>query len=304
MKRLKWVYGNTLPMAVSMYEVVVTENGITRQPYIAPEGSTIQVSLVGAIKRTYEPTVNGNVLTFTDDGTLPVGKYGIEIKVTEPTKNLRSFKCGKFFIIYSSDDMNVGEFLASDAVTLDTETFFWAQGEKGDKGDTGATGEQGPQGPQGEQGPQGDPLTYDDLTPAQKADLTQNCYTKVPNISITEQDGIMQKKNNETFPVAHPDISSEPQLLPYKWNGYKVYERTFQTQSTSFSFNLGSVNFSVIEAHCFKLNDGAHSGIYRAVLVRHIGIGWWEVICASTPADYQIEIGDYLTVRYIDLNNQ
>ena len=50
------------------------------------------------------------------------------------------------------------------------------------KGDTGATGQQGPQGIQGETGPQGpqgiqgekgDPMTYEDMTEEQKAELVQ-----------------------------------------------------------------------------------------------------------------------------------
>ena len=47
------------------------------------------------------------------------------------------------------------------------------QGEKGDKGDTGL---QGIQGVKGDKGDKGDPLTYADLTEANKADLTQPIY--------------------------------------------------------------------------------------------------------------------------------
>ena len=71
------------------------------------------------------------------------------------------------------------------------------KGDKGDKGDTGAqglqglkgdtgeqglqglkgdTGEQGIQGEKGDKGDKGDPLTYADLTEANKADLTQPIY--------------------------------------------------------------------------------------------------------------------------------
>ena len=59
------------------------------------------------------------------------------------------------------------------------------QGLKGDKGDTGAqglkgdkgdTGLQGIQGIKGDKGEKGDPLTYADMTEANKADLTQPIY--------------------------------------------------------------------------------------------------------------------------------
>ena len=54
-----------------------------------------------------------------------------------------------------------------------TDTGQAAQGPKGDPGKTGAKGDTGPQGPQGPTGPKGadGKMTFDDLTPEQKAGL-------------------------------------------------------------------------------------------------------------------------------------
>lgn len=76
------------------------------------------------------------------------------------------------------------------------------QGIQGPKGDQGEVGPEGPQGPQGEQGVQGEKgdkgdkgdkgngFTYEDLTPENKADLTQGfitCSDGVTRIEIVTE---------------------------------------------------------------------------------------------------------------------
>ena len=65
------------------------------------------------------------------------------------------------------------------------------KGDKGDKGDTGAqglkgykgdTGLQGIQGVKGDKGDKGDPLTYADMTEANKDDLRQPIYDDLLSI--------------------------------------------------------------------------------------------------------------------------
>ena len=275
LNKLKWVQGNTLPLAVALNELVAIEGGYRRQPYIAPQGSTFGVHLVGKRTYNYQCDVTGNIVTFKDNGNLPCGWYGVEVSVKEPDRNLRTFKCMQIEIVKCSDCMNLGDFLTPEAVAINSDVFFWAQGEKGD------------------------PLTYDDLTPDEKADLRQGCYEKVPNIGISEDEGVTQVKSDETFPVAHPDMSStEAKLLPQTFLGHKVYEKVFQTQSSSFTINLGSADYAIIEAHCFH-DNGQGDGRYKYVELQHIGIGWWSIDKSS----YNIEIGDYLIVRYTDMSN-
>lgn len=271
----KWVQGNTLPLAVKLYEIVAIEGGFKRQAYEAPAGSIYAARIVGKRTYNYECEVSGNVVTFVDDGTLPCGYYGVEVTVKEPERNLRTFKCMQLEIVSCSCEMNLGEFLSPDALAADSDVFFWAKGDKGD------------------------PMTYDDLTEAQKADLRQGCYQRVPNIGISEENGITQVKSDETFPVAHPDMSStEAKLLPQTFLGHKVYEKVFQTQSNSFTINLGSADYTIIEAHCFHDND-LGDGRYKYVELQHTGLGWWYVDKSS----YNIESGDYLVVIYTDMSN-
>ena len=146
---IKWIQGNTLPLAVELKEVVKTQTGTTTEDYIPPVGSEIEVCAIGKYKKKqFAYTIDGNVLQFTDDGTLSVGTYGISITVLEPeSRRLRSFKCDELQIVKCTQDLDLGEFIQDGAVTLDAMPFFWAKGDKGD------------------------PFTYDDFTPEQLAGL-------------------------------------------------------------------------------------------------------------------------------------
>ena len=128
---IKWVYGNTLPFIVPLVEVIITEGGETREDYIPPVGSVIEVWAIGEYrKKQYDYTIDGNMLHFTEDGTLGVGKYGICITVLEPeSRRLRSFKCGELQIVKCTDELELGEFIEDGAAVLDAATFFWAKGE-------------------------------------------------------------------------------------------------------------------------------------------------------------------------------
>lgn len=67
------------------------------------------------------------------------------------------------------------------------------KGDKGDKGEVGPTGPTGPTGPKGNtgeigpKGEKGDPLTYADLTPENKEDLTKNLGAKAIMVDTLEE---------------------------------------------------------------------------------------------------------------------
>lgn len=74
------------------------------------------------------------------------------------------------------------------------------QGPKGDKGDQGEKGDTGEQGIQGEKGDKGDSFTYEDMTEANKADLTRGFVTcsagvtrieVVDKLPVPEEDGVL-----------------------------------------------------------------------------------------------------------------
>lgn len=146
---IRWIYGNTLPLAAKLRMTTKTEHGKVTEDYFPPDGSVILPAIVGKYTRkTYSNyTIDGNIVTFTDDGTLGVGTYGIEIRVKEPNKNLRSFKCGSLTILNCSEDIDIGEFISEGAVIIDAMPYYWAKGDKGDA------------------------FTYDDFTPEQIEEL-------------------------------------------------------------------------------------------------------------------------------------
>lgn len=128
---LKWVRGNTLDLTVPLQVVTVDENGVkTKADYTPPQGSEIRVYLVGRLgSREYEPCVSGNMVSFTDNGSLALGTYGLEITIKEPAaRNLRAFKCCAIQIVNSSDEL--GE-MQDGRVMLDPELFFRGEGAVG-----------------------------------------------------------------------------------------------------------------------------------------------------------------------------
>lgn len=187
---IRWIYGNTLPLAAKLRMTTKTEHGKVTEDYFPPEGSVISPAIVGKYTRkTYSNyTIDGNIVTFTDDGTLGVGTYGIEIRVKEPNKNLRSFKCGSLTILNCSEDIDIGEFISEGAVVIDAMPYYWAKGDKGD------------------------PFTYDDFTPEQieelqkpasdaAEELTQEVHTLEQQFTEQENQRIAnerQREENET----------------------------------------------------------------------------------------------------------
>ena len=120
---LKWVRGNTLNLAVPLQVVTAANGAQTKVDYTPPTGSEIRVYLVGRHgSREYEPTLSGNVVSFTDNGSLALGDYGLEITIKEPSaRNLRAFKCCAIRIVNSSDEL--GE-MPDGQVMLDAALFF------------------------------------------------------------------------------------------------------------------------------------------------------------------------------------
>ncbi len=187
---IRWIYGNTLPLAAKLRMTTKTEHGKVTEDYFPPDGSVILPAIVGKYTRkTYSNyTIDGNIVTFADDGTLGVGTYGIEIRVKEPNKNLRSFKCGSLTILNCSEDIDIGEFISDGAVVIDAMPYYWAKGDKGD------------------------PFTYDDFTPEQieelqkpasdaAEELTQEVQTLEQQFTEQENQRIVnerQREENET----------------------------------------------------------------------------------------------------------
>lgn len=182
---IPWVKGNTLNLAVPLQLVTYDDGKETKTDYIPPVGSEIHVRITSQFeKKEYPFTIEDNVVSFTDDGTLNCGCYGVEITVSEPHteqvngQNRRTFK--KHIEIYESLD-DLGD-LPDGEVIIDAAIFV--QGQKGDKGD------KGDQGDKGDPGSDADVTTENIVnalgyTPADKA-VSDNTVERVVALEVTQ----------------------------------------------------------------------------------------------------------------------
>lgn len=174
-EKIIWVYGNTQTLLIPLEQEVMTpQDEIETVPYYPAADATVVVNLVGRWrKHAYTPVVDGNLLTITDDGSLPPGCYDVEVGVrnTDGTQYRSQWDCQ---ILVTTQNNSVlkewNEFKKQD-VKARAAVFFFAKGDKGDpftyqdftpeqleglRGPQGIQGPQGEQGIQGEQGPQGE----------------------------------------------------------------------------------------------------------------------------------------------------
>lgn len=137
---IRFVKGNTLPIAVALQIKTAVDGQWVTEDYNPPVGSEIHAYLVGRYKRwEYDCTLDGNIVRFIDDGLLSIGDYGVEITVKEPSDtNRRTFKCNQIKIVNCTDEIGM---LPDGEVILDAAIFI--QGEKGEKGDKGDKGDKG-----------------------------------------------------------------------------------------------------------------------------------------------------------------
>lgn len=86
MKKI-WIVGNRLELAIPLQKKTVTPGGkVTAEDYVVPDDAKVRVVLKSD-KRSYEYTpseiVDGNIVVVRDNGTLPVGVYGVHVYVRE-----------------------------------------------------------------------------------------------------------------------------------------------------------------------------------------------------------------------------
>ena len=140
--KLYWVYGNTQPLLIPLEKEVMTEQEeIVAEPYYPDGEATVTVNLTSQFKKySYTPVVNGNLLTITDNGTLPCGCYGVEILIDNPdgTHERSKWECQ---VVVTKDNVRTlqewDEFKEQD-IKARAAVFFFAKG---------------------------DPFTYQDFTP-------------------------------------------------------------------------------------------------------------------------------------------
>ncbi len=78
-----WVRGNKQPLLIPLEQEVIRQDGeMIIEPYYPEGGATVNVYLVSRKKKYhFRPTVDGNLLSITDNGNIPAGCYGLEVTV-------------------------------------------------------------------------------------------------------------------------------------------------------------------------------------------------------------------------------
>ena len=148
--KVRWVYGNTHTVVITLEELVDTETGETA-PFDIQDGDVVSVNIRGTFKtESYEPTIDGNTLTFKVGRELAVGDYVIEIGVVRGEDEYVSRKRWELAVVRYDDEANIPDDAEFSVEDLELIANMYIRGEKGDKGD---------------------PMTYDEMTKEQKEDL-------------------------------------------------------------------------------------------------------------------------------------
>jgi hypothetical protein len=137
-RRIKHVYGNLLRIAMPLEVVDIrTEDGevIHTKTEFTPTNPMTVVLKKGLSKYVFNPVVEGNVLTFEDPGTLPVGVYEIELLSRgQGLIPLRYMARSVIEIVDATIDAGIeaGVEFDAESYTLDGGIFLFAKGDKGD----------------------------------------------------------------------------------------------------------------------------------------------------------------------------
>lgn len=134
--KIYWVRGNTQELLIPLEQEIVPEEGeVQVVPFYPDQDSTVVVRLVGKYRKlSYTPIVDGNLLRFTEDGTIPAGVYGVEILVNNPDgTQYRSLWENQIVVTNANDSVlqEWDEFRQLD-VKARAALFFFAKGEKGE----------------------------------------------------------------------------------------------------------------------------------------------------------------------------
>lgn len=162
--KIYWVRGNTQELLIPLEQEIVPEEGeIQVEPYYPAEGATVTVCLVGKYKKyTYTPTVDGNLLRFTEGGTISAGVYGVEVLVNNPDGTQYRSLWDNQIVVTNQNDSVLQEW--DEFRQLDVKTraalFFFAKG---------------------------DPFTYDDFTPEEIEDLKRPATEAAAEVAALEQ---------------------------------------------------------------------------------------------------------------------
>lgn len=205
-EKIIWVMGNRQELIIPMEQEVIPQEGDPyTEDFYPAEDDVVKVTLTGAYRPyIYTPEVDGHLLILTDNGTLPKGLYGVQITVVGANgeTRLRSFWDQQIVVTEKNNSvLKEWDEFKDQPVTARAAVFFFAKGDKGDaltwddltpeqkaslKGEKGDKGDQGIQGEQGPQGIQGEKGDKGD-----KGDDGASGGMLFPKMDFNAEDGIL-----------------------------------------------------------------------------------------------------------------
>ena len=127
--KIKWPAGNRLDLCIPLRKITVTEEGTQFGEYIPSQAAVVMVYFVGNYASyEYTPRIEDNKLFITDNGELKPGVYAIDVRIQEPERKLRSFRCGELEIVRETKQLALGDFVLNNNVTLDADAFIFGEG--------------------------------------------------------------------------------------------------------------------------------------------------------------------------------
>lgn len=138
--KIKHVYGNVLKVAIPLDVIEVTSvNGetVSTTTEFTPNSSYPVTILLkkGATMYPFQADVEGNVVSFEDPGTLPIGIYQLEVLCrNDQGKPMRFMVRSVIEIVDATIDAGIeaGVEFNAESYTLDGGVFLFAKGDKGD----------------------------------------------------------------------------------------------------------------------------------------------------------------------------
>ena len=129
--------GNLLRLAIPLVERVRTvENGlekVTDYAYELKIGEEAAVVLKnGVYAKSYTPSIENGIAAISDDGELPVGRYGVEVLITGDQKK-RYYEVGVVEVTQTSAEAGIGTGAAMTPMmaTLEAAIYYYAKGDRG-----------------------------------------------------------------------------------------------------------------------------------------------------------------------------
>lgn len=134
-KAIPWVQGNPLTLRIPLEKVIITPDGTQTTDYVPQEGDEVVVRLKSECKTfDYVPEIEGNIAIITDESRLLVGRYAVEVTVTEATgEKRRSYYPNVIQVVQSTPEMlgAFDDFPVTEGIVLDTPGIFFDFGGGG-----------------------------------------------------------------------------------------------------------------------------------------------------------------------------